>query len=207
MRQFREFNPALYLLYREPRVRNEAAGGGGGGVAEAVPPAANRRVVARRVGDIERSNHAKHRVANGLKAQTVIAGPSPLRDHHGCPVLHDHRGHSALHDGSTISPPVSATVVAWCSASWPGSAARFSRNRRCAGWWWGRSRVCHTIERAPRWTVREGRSSTTVDYFALWIPRFCAGVFGNTLGRLKCGDSRSTSPARICLLCCELPIL
>ncbi len=31
MRQFRESNPALYLLYREARVLNEAAGGGGGG--------------------------------------------------------------------------------------------------------------------------------------------------------------------------------
>ena len=31
MRQFREFNPALYLVYREARVLNEAAGGGGGG--------------------------------------------------------------------------------------------------------------------------------------------------------------------------------
>ena len=31
MRQFRESNPALYLLYRESRALNEAAGGGGGG--------------------------------------------------------------------------------------------------------------------------------------------------------------------------------
>ncbi len=31
MRQFRETNPALYLLYKEARVINDAAGGGGGG--------------------------------------------------------------------------------------------------------------------------------------------------------------------------------
>ena len=31
MRQFRQSNPALYLLYKEARVINDAAGGGGGG--------------------------------------------------------------------------------------------------------------------------------------------------------------------------------
>ena len=33
---------------------------------------------------------------SALRAATPNTGPSALRDHHGCPVLHNHRGHSAL---------------------------------------------------------------------------------------------------------------
>ncbi len=33
---------------------------------------------------------------SALYAATPNTGPSALRDHHGCPVLHNHRGHSAL---------------------------------------------------------------------------------------------------------------